>query len=316
MLESVADQGPNTLQGSSVGEGGPELRSRIAVGIATAGRTAILREMLISLRDQTRPPDLVVVSAPTLADVEGAADAYPGVVLHLGMRGLTIQRNVILDACATCQVVVFFDDDFFPDREYLRRLETVHEDHPEVAMVTGAVLLDGVTSGGIPVEIARTALRETVSVEATPSLTDVYNGYGCNMSVRVALAARYGLRFDERLPLYGWLEDVDFSRSLARYGRVVRSEELRGVHLGNKAGRQPGKRLGYSQIANPIYIYRKGNLSLRRAFLQIARNCAANVVHLARPEPFVDRRGRVLGNLRGFLELVTGRLRPDRALLM
>jgi hypothetical protein len=37
---------------------------------------------------------------------------------------------------------------------------------------------------------------------------------------------------------------------------------LRGVHLGTKRSeRSPGKRLGYSQIANPVYIARKETIA-------------------------------------------------------
>jgi GT2 family glycosyltransferase len=60
--------------------------------------------------------------------------------------------------------------------------------------------------------------------------------------------------FDERLPLYGWQEDVDLSRRLAAFGTVVKVPAARGVHLSVKLGRNSGVRLGYSQIANPLYL--------------------------------------------------------------
>ncbi len=50
---------------------------------------------------------------------------------------------------------------------------------------------------------------------------------------------------------------LDFSRLVARYGQVVSAKQLEGVHLGTKVGRSPGVRLGYSQIANPVYLMRK-----------------------------------------------------------
>src|SRR3546814_2466766 len=36
-------------------------------------------------------------------------------------------------------------------------------------------------------------------------LEDVYNGYGCNMAIRMAPVREAGLLFDENLPFYGWL---------------------------------------------------------------------------------------------------------------
>jgi hypothetical protein len=121
-----------------------------------------------------------------------------------------------------------------------------------------------------------------------------------------------GLIFDERLPLYGWLEDVDFSRQIARFGRIVSTEATRGVHLGVKLGRQPGVKLGYSQVANPLYLIGKGTMSPRRALLLIARNLAANTLRSLRAEPWVDRRGRLVGNCWAVLDLLTGRLDPRR----
>jgi hypothetical protein len=46
----------------------------------------------------------------------------------------------------------------------------------------------------------------------------------------------------------------------------------------------------------------------------MARNLAANVVHSVRPEPYVDRRGRLWGNLLGIAHVVRGRIEPEHAL--
>ena len=70
------------------------------------------------------------------------------------------------------------------------------------------------------------------------------------------------LRFDERLPLYGWQEDIDFCGALSATGRIVWTNLIWGVHLGTKVGKVSGVRLGYSQIINPIYIMSKGNMPL------------------------------------------------------
>jgi GT2 family glycosyltransferase len=77
------------------------------------------------------------------------------------------------------------------------------------------------------------------------------------MAVRVLPVHGNGLHFDENLPLYGWLEDVDFCRRLAPYGRIVRNARTAGVHLGSNSGRTSGVCYGYSQIANPLYLWRK-----------------------------------------------------------
>ncbi len=146
-------------------------------------------------------------------------------------------------------------------------------------------------------------------------LRPVFSGYGYNMAVRLAPMRQHGVHFDERLPLYGWQEDVDLSRSLAAFGAVVLIEAASGVHLGVKLGRGSGIRLGYSQVANPLYLFGKRHgYPLGRALARIARNIAMNVVRSPWPEPYVDRRGRLQGNVIALGDLVAGRMAPERIL--
>ena len=83
--------------------------------------------------------------------------------------------------------------------------------------------------------------------------------------------------------------------------------------MGVKSGRVAGDRLGYSQVINPIYMLRKGTMTVGQVAGQLFRNIASNVVGAVRPEPFIDRRGRLRGNLRGFADVLRGRLDPERA---
>jgi GT2 family glycosyltransferase len=143
----------------------------------------------------------------------------------------------------------------------------------------------------------------------------VFSGYGCNMALRLAPMRAHGLRFDERLPLYGWQEDVDLSRRLAAHGRVVKLQRARGVHLGVKQGRGSGLRLGYSQVANPLYLSgKKCGYPWRRALSHLGCNLAMNLARAAWPEPYVDRRGRLRGNLLALRDLLLGRMVPERVL--
>jgi GT2 family glycosyltransferase len=131
------------------------------------------------------------------------------------------------------------------------------------------------------------------------------------MACRLEMSRR-GIVFDEALPQYGWLEDVDFSRRLARHGRIVKLSDARGVHLGSKAGRTAGLKYGYSQIANPLYRVKKGTFSWPRAAEQMARNIAMNLVRSVVPEPYIDRRGRLYGNMLGLVDALRGAADPKR----
>jgi hypothetical protein len=289
---------------------------RIAVGIATIGRPALLQGMLSELGRQARLPDVTIICAPNAADIGELPDMPRlGIDAITGPRGLTRQRNAILDRAQDCDAVVFFDDDFIPAPAYLGVVEQAFMRHPDVAMVTGMVLADGIGGPGLSLAEAQDILRESGPATVGPGdMRDVPNGYGCNMALRVADATSAQCRFDDRLPLYGWLEDVDFSLQLARSGRIVQVFAARGVHLGIKQGRQSGVRLGYSQIANPIYLSAKGTFPWPRALRLMSRNIAANFVRSLRPEPYVDLLGRVAGNLKAIRDLARGRLAPERIL--
>ncbi len=287
---------------------------RIAVGIATSGRPTILAAMLTRLALQTRAPDAILVCAPMQRDLDAVGATFPDVVQLLSSPGSSHQRNAILRHCEDHDVIIFFDDDFVPCPRYLAAVEAVMTAHPDVVMTTGAVLQDGAKGPGLTFAEADAALAAAGEWPAGGGeLVDVADGYGCNMSARLDIVRRHGVRFDENLPLYAWLEDVDFGHRLSCLGRVVRTPAARGVHLGVKSGRQSGRRVGYSQVANPIYLARKGTCRWRRGLYLMSRNIAANALRSLRPEAWVDRRGRFAGNLQAVGDLIRGRLHPLRA---
>ncbi len=288
----------------------------LVVGIATAGRREVLSETLDLLGRQTRLPDRILICPVSPSDVDPASvERFPTPVLIVdGAMGLPAQRNCILSASADADIVVFFDDDFFPNHEYLSEVERIFRDNPDVVAATGFLLADGAHGPGISTAEGLELIATSQDQPSNAQFTEVYGTYGCNMSFRMAPVRQNGVLFDENLALYGWQEDIDFSRRLAPYGRIIKSDEMRGVHLGNKRGRTSGVRLGYSQVANPIYLTRKGTFSRARAVRFITRNFVANVVRSLKPEPWVDRRGRLRGNLLAVGDIAVGRLSPLRIL--
>ncbi|GHD21938.1 glycosyltransferase family 2 protein [Tianweitania populi] len=295
----------------------------LVLGIATAGRRDLLSEVFARLDHQSTYPDLAVVCGTAVDDVDKYALArapFPVVVLH-GVKGLALQRNAILDLLEAhwpeASLLLFLDDDFVPATTFVEQAISLANDHPEVVLATGTVLKDGIKNSGVPLTEAIHVLdddQRSGRASRIGALQDVYNVYGCNMLLRLRPILEQGARFDANLPLYSWLEDVEFSRAVARCGRIVRSSALRGVHLGTKSGRTPGIKFGYSQVANPIYLWRKNRMTARRTVTRVARNLIANLVRSFRPEPWVDRRGRLKGNLIGLSELLAGRLSPMRIL--
>ncbi len=287
--------------------------TKIAVIIATTGRRAILAQMLTRLGRQTRAPDRVVVVGAAEDDLPVRQD-FPAVSFAIGEKGSSPQRNLGIDLLgAGFDVLVFLDDDFVPARDFVAGALRLMADSPDVVAASGRVLADGLRSGGLSFAEADAILAAHEAGAPEPAtVTDQPGAYGCNMIVRSA--AHPQARFDENLPLFGWLEDLDYSRRFAAIGRVVETSGCAGVHLGVKIGRTPALLLGYSQIANPLYIAAKGILTRRQARWMVVRNVFANVVRSLAPEPFVDRRGRLAGNLLALRHLAEGQCRPQRLL--
>jgi GT2 family glycosyltransferase len=286
----------------------------IAVVIATTGRPAIVETALDRLARQTRAPDRVLVVGASEADCPARRD-WAGVTFTLSAKGSSKQRNRALDLLgASVDLVVFLDDDFLAASDFLEGAERLMRDHPEVVAASGHLLADGFRSAGIAVAEADALIDayEREPSSAPRDLVDQPGAYGCNMVVR--LAALPGARFDENLPLYGWLEDLDYSARFAAVGRVVRCGLCVGVHLGVKSGRVPGARFGYSQIANPLYLVAKGTMARRAALTMAAKNIIANTIRSLAPEPYIDRRGRLKGNLLALRDIAMGRGHPTRVL--
>ncbi|MBI1220612.1 MAG: glycosyltransferase [Rhodobacteraceae bacterium] len=292
-------------------------KMRLVLAIATTGRAQILAETVPDILRQTRAPDLIVLSVAAKEDADPRLlepFECPKLVVN-GPRGLCAQRNRALEVLRPDDVLLLIDDDFLMAPDYIEQTLRLFHLHPDVVMATGTVLSDGIGGPGYDVAEGHAKLARAKPPQVR-ALTDIYNGYGCNMAIRARPVLERGLRFDERLPLYGWLEDVDFSRQLSAGGRIVRSTALTGVHLGTKTGRTKGVRLGYSQIANPVYLIRKGTMSPRRALRMVGQNVGTNLLRVWRPEPWIDRRGRLKGNLLALRDLLTGRMTPERALTL
>lgn len=174
----------------------------------------------------------------------------------------------------------------------------------------GNLLADGINGPGLTFEQAVSLLNEhRPDLKGPPRVEDHPGAYGCNMSIRAGVIGN--LRFDERLPLYGWQEDIDFTSQLRAFGRIVFVENLFGVHLGTKSGRVSGVRLGYSQIVNPVYLIGKGTMPFSFGFRLMCRNLAANIIKSFEPEPYVDRRGRLKGNMIAISHLFMRRVDPE-----
>jgi hypothetical protein len=281
---------------------------RIAVIVASVGRAEEVGQLLNGLARQTKAPQSIILSVSKEADLP--ADIPYGVTVVMGAAGLPAQRNRGLDFIqVACDIVVFYDDDFLPARDALENISRFFQSHRDIAGATGHVLADGIGGPGLTYQ---EALAILAAYEANPKPLLVVEAflcaYGCNMAFR---CESIGVtRFDENLPRYAWQEDMDFAGQLASTGKVIRTNDFAGVHRGVKKGRGNGTDLGFSQIVNPVYLVCKGTMTLRKALTLMSCNFIANHLKVFRPEPYVDRRGRLRGNWVGLLHLIQGKVDP------
>jgi hypothetical protein len=259
---------------------------------------------------------VIVVSACDAEDVSIGELNRENVRVVFGPPGSSVQRNRALsEVGGKCDIVAFFDDDFIPSRFWIERIQTLFSAQPDVGIVTGRVLADGVRVGGIEWPTGK-AIVDKVDYSAVGDtlssykLEDCKSPYGCNMAFRASTIA--DLKFDERLVLYGWLEDRDFGFRAAARLRIVSTDFVWGVHLGANRGRTSGLRFGYSQIVNPWYLMKKRTINPSDAFIYIASALSRNALGTVINDPDIDRWGRLKGNLTGVRDIVLGNWAPER----
>jgi hypothetical protein len=194
----------------------------------------------------------------------------------------------------------------------------VFDARPDIGLASGGICrADGPRLGRV---VSREEAVEAVSQHrCEDNVVNSDGAYGCNMFVRRSVLQTE--RFDERLPLESWLEDYDFSVRCRRHGRVVWNLGTCAAHIGvRRVARERGFIVGYSQIANSYYLWRKGTIPsvgrlLRDFWLPSLRVSLQGTVRPKAPwTGFCDYRGRLRGNVRALLDAVSLRLRPERIL--
>jgi GT2 family glycosyltransferase len=288
---------------------------RLAVVLASASRPTVLAEALRSCSDQVGVVYRGVVSVPDESSLPADRTLLADWRVVVGTRGLAAQRNAGLAAIGDADTVAFFDDDAVLRPDYLSNALTFLDRHSDVVALTGRVLRDGAASGEVSADEAASALATSAEEPLAGTWRRTRELYGCNFVVRAPVA--HSERFDERLPLYSWLEDHDFARRCLCRGGLARVDDCVIVHrAAASGGRQAHRRLGYSQLMNPVYLCRKGSFPVWLAAWEILRPVAKNVVYAVAGSSRSWRRERLAGNLTAAVDVIRGRLTPERIRLL
>ena len=287
----------------------------VAVVLASAGRPELLGDALAMVAAQQGVEFSTVVSVPDESSLPVDRALLEEVTVVTGTRGLAAQPNAGIAALPPgTQVAVFFDDDSVARYDWLSRAVAFLAAHTDIVAMTGRVVLDGAVRGEISVERTTRALAE--SSEAPPGgqwSADHEELYGCNFAIRLDLIGNE--RFDERLPLYSWLEDHDMARRLLRIGPLAKVDDCVIVHrAASSGGRENHTRLGYSQVMNPLYLWRKGSFTFIYAVRHLGRRVAKNAALSVLGPERSRRRERLRGNLMAARDASVRRFTPERIL--
>ncbi len=289
----------------------------VGVIIATKGRRECIPHLIDSLGRQTVLPKIVVISTVEKADLpEDIASLCEKSALDFqilfGPAGSACQRNLGKRLVhGKTDIILFIDDDFLLAPSWIERCARIFASDSKLVGLTGELAADGAICGGLnweqAEEILQAALRQPEPAEKRSPVPDTY---GCNMAFRATAAEDIWL--DEQMGQYAWMEDRDFSIRVGRKGKLLKSSILHGVHLGIRSARTSGVKLGYSQVVNPFYLWRKGTLTFNQAALSILRPLLMNTLKSLRPEEYIDRRGRLKGNVLALRDIATGCAKPER----
>jgi GT2 family glycosyltransferase len=232
-----------------------------------------------------------------------------GVKAVCSERGASRQRNRGTQALSTnIDIVVFLDDDMILHRDYLRGIESIFAATPDAALIMGHLIINGGVSIGRAFELADCPADSTHYDVKQTTFGDVY---GCNMCVRFDVAVAEP--FDERLPLYSYMEDVDFGTRVRRHGHIGYYYGSLAVHLRTSEGRVSHRALGFSEVMNPAYLASKGTLPRLHALSNfIIKKPLSNLARLITGPERVQRRERFIGNCIALRHMLAGRLDPGQ----
>ena len=254
----------------------PSLLSGLSVAVCTYNRHSSLERFLNSLETQNRLPETVLIVDAGSDDLTESMLISRSwrlnriVYLRVGdsLRGLTRQRNVALDWCST-DLIAFFDDDIVMEMDCLKELETTIRNSHDIVGVGSCILNEDAKPGFLwnslyrlgampdltPGKYQRSGLvaplrllgehQSEIDVDRLPG--------GCTIW-RTALAQK--VRFNDIFHGYAQSEDLEFSRRIAKYGRLVISGKAQVRHLHEMRGRADQIQLGRMGIVNRHYIHR------------------------------------------------------------
>ena len=293
----------------------------ISLVVATKDRPNDLRILLESLHSQTVPPGEIVVVDAGSVPVEAVALDFPELrirYLRHWPPSAAAQRNAGIMACAPDATLIGFadDDTTFEPRAFEIMLDFWNEAAPEIlgaafnirnypkrgrSFLKRSVLAEklGLYSAK-PGNISRSGwqtiiegLAETQFVDWLPSTASIFRREVFSRNL-----------FDDFFESYSYLEDVDFSYTVSRLGRLAVVADAGFSHFPSPSGRVSARQFGRYEVRNRLYLVRKHHLSLIRCYFALTLRLAMSfAIGLARRNTGLLT--RALGNIQELMSRST-----------
>lgn len=257
---------------------------RISLIVATKDRPDDLRALLASLRDQAVGPAEIVVVDASREPIGSVVAEFPELTIRYVRHwppSAAAQRNAGIRASdQTSTLIGFADDDTTFERQAFSNM--LHFWEVAESDVLGAAFnfcnlpqrsssflkrsllaerlglyssrLGSVSPSGWQTVAGR--VSETQYVEWLPSGASVFRREVFNKDV-----------FDEFFKSYSYLEDLDFSYTVSRVGRLAIVADAGFSHFPSIGGRVSARQFGRYEVRNRLYFVRKHNLSICRCYV-------------------------------------------------
>ncbi len=276
------------------------MRHGISLIVATKDRPEDLRKLMGSLRCQTIAPAEIVVVDSSREPVDQVKTEFPQLNISY-MRhwppSAAAQRNAGIQACATTSTLIGFadDDTTFEPQAFENMLSFWEDAASDVLGAAFNIRNYPPRSSGL---LKHSPLTERIGLYSprpgcvSPSgwqtiITGVTETQFVEWLPSGAVLFRREIfehdLFDEYFESYSYLEDLDFSYTVSRLGRLAVVSNAGFSHFPSSAGRVSARQFGRYEVRNRLYFVRKHRLSLARCylglFIRLTMSIGGGLVH-------------------------------------
>lgn len=195
--------------------------STLTLAICARNAQNIIGHCLESIRNQSVPPDEILVAVDELSDpTASVAQEYGARVIASNATGLYEARNAVLDACST-DYLAFTDADCVLAPEWVERAKAVLDARPDVAAGTGR-------HPPVGRRCLASWLHHMWFIVETRTTGETDGVIGGNSYFRTAALREVGGWL--KLPRHSAAEDVYISMALRKAGHRIWFEEGAAAH--------------------------------------------------------------------------------------